>query len=151
LWAPTWLLCCEGLQGRLPFESLPVMTIARHAMLLPLLRLLPVCWCCWCCGRLLLGCDAAHLVEVIKPRLEVLATGLPGANISDMMQEDPALLFEKLESGKPRPDIAAFIHSLHQPPGSCLSWLCRASCRKQPALDFHRCDLHTISCSPCLQ
>jgi len=72
---------------------------------------------------LLLGCDAAHLVEVVKPRLEVLSTGLPGANISDMMQEDPALLFEKLESGKPQAAIADFTRSLHQPPGSCLSWL----------------------------
>jgi hypothetical protein len=37
---------------------------------------------------------------VVKPRLEVLTAGLPGADIAAMVQEDPRLLFEELESSE---------------------------------------------------
>jgi hypothetical protein len=48
--------------------------------------------------RLLLGCECCYLTDVVKPRLEVLTAGLPGADIAAMVQEDPRLLFEELES-----------------------------------------------------
>lgn len=59
-----------------------------HLLLLLLLR------------RLLLGCECCYLTDVVKPRLEVLTAGLPGADIAAMVQEDPRLLFEELESSE---------------------------------------------------
>jgi hypothetical protein len=53
--------------------------------------------------RLLLGCECCYLTDVVKPRLEVLTAGLPGADIAAMVQEDPRLLFEELESSESGP------------------------------------------------
>jgi hypothetical protein len=50
--------------------------------------------------RLLLGCECCYLTDVVKRRLEVLTAGLPGADIAAMVQEDPRLLFEELESSE---------------------------------------------------
>jgi hypothetical protein len=69
-------------------------TLLTFHCLLLLLLLLPLLLLC----RLLLGCECRYLTDVVKPRLELLAAGLPGADIAAMVQEDPCLLFEELES-----------------------------------------------------
>eukprot|EP00775_Hariotina_reticulata_P007785 gene7785-7983_t len=86
--------------------AMPAAEVAQRLLLLK--QLLPDCdvarmvelqprW-----GQVAGSCEPQQLCKVIKPRLEVLSSGLPGANIADMMQEDPALLFEELESGLPK-------------------------------------------------
>jgi hypothetical protein len=62
-------------------------------------------------NRLLLGCECCYLTDVVKPRLEVLTAGLPGADIAAMVQEDPRLLFEELESS----EFNAFQFAMMQP------------------------------------
>lgn len=77
-------------------QLLPDCDVARMVELQPLL---------------LLKCDEQYLVEVVKPRLDVLTAELPGANISGMVEEDPRLLFEELESSEPNSCCQSYLLS----------------------------------------
>jgi hypothetical protein len=83
--------------------DIPLSDIAQRLLLLK--QLLPDCDVARMVELqplMLLTCDSQYLLEVVKPRVEVLTAELPGANISGMVEEDPRLLFEELESSLPR-------------------------------------------------
>lgn len=56
-----------------------------------------------CCAvlarRLLLGVSAREL-HVAKQRVDRLTHGLPGADVAAMLEEDPSLLFEELDTSE---------------------------------------------------
>lgn len=88
---------------------------------------------------LLLQCTEHYLIEVVKPRLNVLTLELPGARISEMVQEDPRLLFEDLESSEYMQD-------------SIIGKVCRSSCRTLlglllVAMHHSACDMECILCA----
>lgn len=81
--------------------DIPLTDIAQRLLLLK--QLLPDCDVARMVELqplMLLKCDEQYLLEVVKPRVDVLTAELPGANISGMVEEDPRLLFEELESSE---------------------------------------------------
>lgn len=54
------------------------------------------------CGmrRLFLECQVHDLVARVSASMTELQQGLPGANINRMVQEDPSILFQELQTGR---------------------------------------------------